>query len=404
VTTSWPVLLGTALALSSVPALLASTYLGVLAIVARRRAAPGIRGMSTTRFDVIVPAHNEEGGIGSTLASLKSVVYPSELVRVIVVADNCTDDTAARARAAGALVLERWDPERRGKGYAVAHGVEASLAHGFADAVAVVDADTTVSTNLLAAFDAGVSAGHDALQAHYGVRNPNDSRRTRLASLGFALFHGVRSAARERLRLSCGLRGNGMCFRTALLRRVPPRAFSVAEDVEYGIHLGLEGVRVAYVGEAQVVGEMPTKSDASRAQRERWEGGRRALARQYIPALLRRAVARRDAVMLDLALDLLVPPLSRVVAWIIVGWTLSAVALIWTGSARLALALWTAAALSILAYIVRGCTMSQLGVRSAGDLVWGPAYMLWKLSVSRRPASAGDEWVRTIREPSRGIR
>jgi 1,2-diacylglycerol 3-beta-glucosyltransferase len=404
VTPNSSVLLGVALALASVPALLASTYLGVMAVFAGRRAAPASRGMSTSRFDVIVPAHNEESGIGETLASLQSVAYPSAFVRVLVVADNCTDDTASCARAAGALVLERWNPGRRGKGYALAHGVEASLAHGLADAVVVVDADSTVSPNLLTAFDAALARGQDALQADYGVRNPNASRRTRLTALGFALFHGVRSVARERLHLSCGLRGNGMCFRSALLRRLPPRAFSVTEDLEYGIHLGLEGVRVAYVHEAHVVGEMPTRSDASRSQRERWENGRRALAHEHVPALLRRAVAHRDAVMLDLALDLLVPPLSRVVAWIIAGWTAAAVAVTWLGSARLAFGLWTAAALMVLAYIARGCTMSQPGVRPARDLVWGPAYMLWKLSLSRRPAAAGDEWVRTIREYRSEIR
>jgi hypothetical protein len=195
-----------------------------------------------------------------------------------------------------------------------------------------------------------------------------------------------------------------MCFRTALLRRLPPRAFSVVEDLEYGIQLGMEGVRVAYVAEAHVVGEMPARSEASRTQRERWEGGRRALAREQVPSLLRRAVARRDVVVLDLALDLLVPPLSRVVAWIIVGWTVSVVAVIRGGSAGLALGLWTAAALMVLAYIVRGCTMSHLGVRGARDLAWGPAYMLWKLTLSRRPAAAGDAWVRTVREHSSGIR
>jgi hypothetical protein len=108
--------------------------------------------------------------------------------------------------------------------------------------------------------------------------------------------------------------------------------------------------------------------------------------------------------MLDLALDLLVPPLSRVVTWIVLGWTLSAVVVASIGAAKLAFALWTVAALTVLAYVARGCTMSQLGVRSARDLVWAPAYMLWKLSLSRRPVAAGAAWVRTTREHSSGIR
>ena len=91
--------------------------------------------------------------------------------RVLVVADNCTDSTAALARAAGAEVLERDDTERRGKGYALDFAFHASQAHGWADAVVVVDADTEVSANLLEAFAARIENGAKAIQAHYGVLN-----------------------------------------------------------------------------------------------------------------------------------------------------------------------------------------------------------------------------------------
>ncbi|HNO40215.1 MAG TPA: glycosyltransferase family 2 protein, partial [Marmoricola sp.] len=106
-------------------------------------------------------------------------------------------------------------------GYALAHAFEWSLADGFADACCVVDADTLVSKNLLSAYAARLATGATAMQAHYGVSNPNASWRTRLMRIALAMFHQVRSTARERLQVSCGLRGNGMCFSSKLLKAVP---------------------------------------------------------------------------------------------------------------------------------------------------------------------------------------
>src|SRR5262249_40397740 len=100
----------------------------------------------------------------------------------------------------------------RGKGYALSCAFEHSLREGLADAVTVVDADTTVSANLLRAFAARIARGADAVQADYAVQNPNASWRTRLLRIAFGSFHVLRSLARERFGLSSGLRGNGMCF------------------------------------------------------------------------------------------------------------------------------------------------------------------------------------------------
>src|SRR5258708_38764066 len=85
-------------------------YLAALALLSWEAEVPASDGSEKTRFDVIVPAHDEELGIAATVESLLAVDYPAELRRVLVVADNCGDATAARARDAGAVGLARTDP------------------------------------------------------------------------------------------------------------------------------------------------------------------------------------------------------------------------------------------------------------------------------------------------------
>jgi hypothetical protein len=383
-----------ALAIGSIPVLLAALYLGVLALLSRQSAPPP-PAPPRLRFDLVVPAHDEEAGIAETVRSLAGLSWPPALRRIIVVADNCTDATADRASEAGALVLVRNDP-RRGKGHALAHAYARSLADGFADAVVVVDADTVVSANLLEAFAARLEAGALAVQAEYGVRNPDASWRTRLTAVAFALFHDVRSLARERLGCSAGLRGNGMCFATRLLREVPSEAYSLVEDVEYGIRLGLAGHRVRYAAEASVLGDMAAGAGAAAVQRRRWEGGRTRMVREHGWTLLRRAAAEGDRVLLDLALDLLVPPLSTLAAAVAAGAAGAGLLAVTGGPAWPALP-WLAAVLALVGYVARGWWLSGMGARGLAGLAWAPVYVLWKLTL-RAGAAVPDAWIRTPRE------
>ncbi len=389
------------LLLASVPLLVASGYLAFLAVFSAR-ARDVVPPPPALRFDLVVPAHDEEAGIAGTVESLRAVDYPAALRRVVVVADNCSDATAARAREAGARVIERIDPVRRGKGFALEHGFGLLLAEGEADAIVVVDADSVVSPNLLRAFSARLQSGASALQARYGVRNPGDSWRTRLMAIALALFHDVRSQARERLGLSCGLRGNGMCFSTDLLREVPHGAHSVVEDVEYGIQLGEAGHRVRYVEEASVLGVMAAGEQASRPQRRRWEHGRRDLARTRGLPLLVAGVHRRDPIRTDLALDLLVPPLSRLVGLALVGTAASLALWGWSGSPPVALLAWIGCDLLLFGYVLRGIAVSGTGLSGLAALAWAPAYLAWRAVIALRGGStARGTWVRTPREDKR---
>jgi 1,2-diacylglycerol 3-beta-glucosyltransferase len=378
----------------------ATLYLGLLTVVSVRPRRP--RHDTESHFVIVVPAHNEAAQIATTVGSLRALAYPKAHFEVWVVADNCTDATATRATAAGAKVLERHNAALRGKGYALEFAFEQVLLAKGVDAVVVVDADTQVSANLLAAFSARLRDGALAVQGHYGVSNPNASWRTRLMAVALAMFHRLRSLGRERLGVSAGLRGNGMCFSCALLRAHPHRAFGLVEDVEYGIAIGRAGVRIHYADEAHVFGEMVSNAQGSQTQRQRWEGGRMALVRQTLPGLLREAFRKKDPMLLDLAMDLAVPPLSYI------GLGTACCALlaggVWLGDGRLSYAGVLALSLAglnlaaLLAYVGRGAVLSNLGFGAVLALLWAPVYVLWKIVLMLRPKPRGGEWVRTRRE------
>jgi cellulose synthase/poly-beta-1,6-N-acetylglucosamine synthase-like glycosyltransferase len=382
----------------ALPAGVACLYLLVQTLMSGELPAVA-RSSRQLRFDVVVPAHNESAAIAKTISNLRQLDWPAEQYRIVVVADNCTDATATIARAAGVTALERHDTTRRGKGYALLYAFEQGIKDAWADAVVVVDADAEASRNLLEAFAARLENGAQAVQAHYGVTDPSGSWRTRLLAIAMAAYHIVRSRARERQAVSCGIRGNGWCVTYALLKTTAYNAFSLTEDIEYGVQLGLAGFRVHYAGEAEAAQEMTANAKVASKQRHRWEYGRLLLVRTYTLALIQAALRKRSAVCLDLALDLIVLPITYVALNVAV---LLAIALLASWHDRdfmpwLLLSLGYAGILVL--YVMRGWSLSGTGVRGLLDLLGAPIFIVWKLLLMLG-GQKNREWVRTERKQS----
>lgn len=382
--------------LLAIPAVLACGYLLLLTLLSARL-KPLLPAKRDLKFDVIVPAHNESSIIAHTVTSLKKIDWPADRHRLVVVADNCTDDTADIARRAGAEVLERHDPSLRGKGYALNFAFNDSAARGWADAVVVIDADAEVSSNLLEAIAARIERGASAVQAHYGILNPSATWRTRLITIAKSAFHSVRSRARERLGVSCGIRGNGWCVTHQLLKKVPYQAFSLTEDVEYGVELGIAGYRVYYAEEAHSDAEMVSGEQAARKQRQRWETGRFQLIRSKTIPLLIQSIRQPSRICLDLALDLMVLPLSYVVVNVALLCGLAGV-MSWFDPQFLGwLWLGVTCAAALIIHVLRGWQLSGTGVQGLLDFAHAPGFLLWKLLLMLRRRDSR-EWVRTERE------
>jgi 1,2-diacylglycerol 3-beta-glucosyltransferase len=373
-------------------------YLGVLTMFSRGAQAPSPD--FSRFFAIVVPAHNEATGIVATIASLQSLEYPADQFRVVVIADNCTDTTAELARNAGATVIERFDDERRSKGFALADVLPTVLENPRVDAIVVIDADTQVDANLLSALSARFAAGAHAAQADYQVANTGGGWRTELMTVAFTCFHEVRSMGRERLGLSTGLRGNGMAFTRFALEAVPHEATSLVEDLEHGIALAKAGIRVVYVHEAHVRAEMPVDDDAAASQRKRWEHGRDLMRAEHGLPLLKLAATNRSKVQADLALDVLIPPLTKVVK---ANLLLSASALIVTVARRrfgLSASVAAVALSGLGMHVGSGWRRSGIGISVLAKL---PGYLRWKSGLTFGSSGADNAWVRTRRIGEDGI-
>jgi cellulose synthase/poly-beta-1,6-N-acetylglucosamine synthase-like glycosyltransferase len=342
-----------------------------------------------------VPAHNEEAVLGRLLASLSRLDYPRRRYDVYVVADNCTDGTAALARAAGALVYERTHATERGKGFALRWllGKVRDAELGY-DAYIVLDADSVVAPSFLRSMDARLEASSEVIQAYYTVLNAGESPLAALRSAALAAIHYLRPLGRAALGLSCGLKGNGMCFAAPVLERFAWRWFTLAEDVEFHLALVHDGVRVDFAPEACVWAEMPVSLAQAASQNARWERGRLQLLRDRVPALIREGIRRRSALRLDAAVEQLIPPLS-------VPFALGGLCL--AGSLALAAVLPAALAAASLAtqtgYLLAALALVRAPASTYRALAYAPIYIAWKVGLYAQAVMTmrAAEWIRTGR-------
>ena len=358
-----------------------------------------------TRFSILVPAHNEASVIRECLQSLMSFAYPADLQRVIVIADNCTDETAVIARSTGALVRERHDPGKRGKGYALDWAFKRLLSEddSWTDAVLVFDADTRVDPHFLTHMDARLQSGGLVLQGHYSLHNPFYNWRTALLYSALLLHNRVRPLARQALGWTTLLKGNGMCFARSVVERFGWSAYSLAEDIEFTTTLLDGGVRVEAVPMALLYAEAPQTSRQASSQRMRWEGGRFTLARRDGLRIFFEAIRMRSFAKLDWAMDLLTPPMGILIGVPILMFAFNGLlSMIWGGVLGLVAWAWLTALLGACAYVLGGLLISGADRRAYLYLLCTPLFLLWKLRIyalmllNRGPKG----WVRTERTPS----
>jgi cellulose synthase/poly-beta-1,6-N-acetylglucosamine synthase-like glycosyltransferase len=265
---------------------------------------------------VVVPAHNEEAGINSTLQNILGQLRDGD--RLVVVADNCTDRTAAIAKDFGAEVVVRSDLTKRGKGYALDAGVnhlKESVSRG-AQAprvVIIMDADCLFEAGSLDTLVRIAAEENRPQQALYLMHAGSSATPTsRLSAFAFLTKNLVRPRGMDRIGLSVPLTGSGMAFPWEIIKDLELGTSEIVEDLELGLRLVIEGRGPHFCETARVDSYFPSTDSAARAQRTRWEHGYLGQMRRKLPKLFYTTLAgNRHA--LAAGLDLLIPPLSLLV-------------------------------------------------------------------------------------------
>lgn len=346
------------------------------------------------RTAILVPAHNEESGIGRTIASVRADTQGDPQVSLVVIADNCTDATADRARAAGARALVRHDVTRRGKGHALHYAFQRLLAEDFG-AFLVIDADTQVAPGAIQAMRSRIAAGADAVQSRYTVANAAASIRTRLMNIALLAFNVMRPRGRDRFGISCGILGNGFALRRETIEAVPYEAGLVVEDLEYHLRLVRAGKKVEFADEATVRGDMPEGGSGAETQRARWDGGRFRMIAEWSMPLAREVLCGRVR-LLEPLMELLLLPLAFHICLLLLALAIPDPAVRWAALAQIALA---------AVHVVASALRCGGGAKSLLALAAAPFYVLWKVALLPnmfRAARRNAAWVRTARAGADG--
>ena len=364
--------------LVALPGLAAAAHLGALALASLFYREPEGDQAVEIRFLVLVPAHDEEQMIASCLAAIEADRRPRD--RVLVVADRCTDATAEIARSFGADVLERDESEEPGRAAARQAGLEHARAFDW-DAVVMLDADSVIEPGFFDACERGLSAGARAVQAR--SESGRGQSLAEQASLAAFTLQGLTvPRGRDRLCSSVRLRGTGMAIRREIALTHRFRA-PASEDLFFTLDLLLDGVRCRHVEGGRLRSQGASNWEAFGGQKLRYEAGRMAAARSYVPRLLRRAVRDRDAACLEAAWFLATPPFAIAALSLLAGAALAAVAGAWG-----VVGVCAAGLLALALALITGLIQARAALRTWLALLAAPWYIIWKAAVQLRAVAS----------------
>ncbi len=361
------------------------------------RAQPLSRTLGMPKTVVLIPAHNEAEGIEVTLTPI--LLQLPEAATILVIADNCTDDTAAIARNLGVEVLEREDPEHRGKGYALDFGLQ-HLAPDPPAVVVMVDADCDVQMGTIEQIAKQAVGLKRPVQALYLMAKPAQPQaKDAVSAFAFKVKNLVRPLGLWQWQQPCLLTGTGMAFPWEVLPQISLASGNIVEDMQLGLDLAIAGYPPQFSPTTLVMGRLPSQEKAATTQRTRWEHGHLQTLITSVPRLVMAGIKQGRWDLMTLALELAVPPLTLLV-------------LLWGGMMALSLVLWGLGWLllwPVLISVVAGLLLFsaiftawlRFGRQdlSARMLLSIPFYILWKIPLYfrflTRPES---QWVRTERD------
>lgn len=314
------------------------------------------------RFGVLISARNEESVIGHLVTNIREQNYPSELVTIFVVADNCSDDTAKVARNAGAVVYERFNNQQVGKGYALDFlltMIGEDYSKDAFDGFFVFDADNMLDENYITEMNRTFSEGHKIITSYRNSKNYGDNWISAGYSLWFLRESQYLNNARMLLGTSCTVSGTGFLVSRDIIEKNGGWKFHLlTEDIEFSVHSIISGEKIAFCKNAVLYDEQPTDFSQSWQQRLRWAKGFLQVFRKYGGKLAKTAVKKRSFSCYDMSMIIL-PAIFLTLVGVILNISALIVGLMLhlnVASAAVSL-LWTVASGYLLLFVVGGITL-----------------------------------------------
>jgi cellulose synthase/poly-beta-1,6-N-acetylglucosamine synthase-like glycosyltransferase len=382
-------------ALLAVPA--AVLLLEVLAaLLFRPHTFEGETEPSRYRIAVLIPAHNEGVGLVPTLADTKDQLRPGD--RLLVVADNCTDDTAEVAASAGAEITVRSDMRRIGKGYALDWGIDRLTADPPA-IVVVIDADCRLAPGTLDRLANACAQSQRPVQSLYLMTSPAGSAiNHQVAEFAWRVKNWVRPLGLSAMALPCQLMGTGMAFPWDIIRSADLSSGFIVEDLKLGLELARAGHPPLFCPMAVVTSTFPTSAQGAKTQRHRWEQGHIGLILTKSPSLLFSAAREGNKDLLALTLDLLIPPITLLALLLTVMIFVTAIAAL-AGASLYPLAISLVSAVLMVAAAILAWAKYGRDILPPKSLALIGQYLLGKLSLYRAVLFGRriSRWIRTDR-------
>lgn len=293
-----------------------------LAALLPRRSQPEKREINRPKTTVLVPAHNEAAQIRPVLET--ALQQLTERDQLVVIADNCSDDTAVIARTTGATVIERTNLDQRGKGYALDYGLQ-HIQVDPPEVVVILDADCLLAPGAIERITRLAQTTGKPVQSTYLMEQPdNPGIKDNISAFALIVKNMVRLQGLNRLGWHCLLTGSGMAFPWSVIRKVSLASGNIVEDMQLTIDLALAGHTALFCPTARVTGVLPSSQKAAKSQRTRWEHGHLRTILTQVARLLKEFVRQGRFELSIVALDILIPPLSLlIVTWLattIIAW------------------------------------------------------------------------------------
>ena len=301
-----------ALVLIAIPCIVIALLQVIIEVWTSARALQPTRESHATRgakprILVLMPAHNESSLVVPAARSLRELDQTFADLRLVIIADNCTDDTAELGRAQGIEVMERTDALARGKPAAIQWAIDSVGLSGF-DAIAIVDADTEIDRSFFEHACNFPSLRKIAVQGYFGVSNVGDSWLSRLGELLARVRYDIEYPVKDRAGLNVPLTGNGMLLGADLFVEAGWPTDALTENWDLFARYTILGGRIRLARQAVVRAVEASTLRGSSVQRRRWMAGRWQVIRRHLRALYRRENFRRDPLqILDATSELLSP-------------------------------------------------------------------------------------------------